>query len=176
MPLYVPDAAGMDYLGGTELAAQAATSATVTIAARETLRIHAYVAGYASGGGIFGLRFNGDSGTRYLHRNQPYPTTTGTAWGTAVSTASTTGILLANAAIGGGRYCVMEISNFGTTAHPCFWTTINIGTAATNGIKIDGQGIWVSATATQITSVQMYVSGGDLLAGSGFAIFGKNYG
>lgn len=179
MPLVIPG----DFLGSAELTVAGPSSAVVgPFRNCKWLTIHACVSSYASGGGIFGLRFGTaggaiDTGARYRHFNHPSGTTAAATWGTAVISSTTTApgfILLADAAITTGRECWFHIMNrSGSTFHSAHWDTVNEGSATSHQKRIVGNGAYVSATAAQITSVQLVVSGGDLGAGSGIEVWGS---
>lgn len=180
MPLFV---AG-ERLGGTELAAAAASTAIVgPFAPYKYLTIYACVTGYSSGG-IFSLRFGigttaavDSATTNYTDFNHPtaVSTTASTAWGTYVNGFSQTMMRLADAGITTGRMSTIEVMNRSSTFHTATWVTRNEGAVTTNIQKmIVGHGSYVSATAGQITCVQMVTSGGNLLAGTGFVVYGHN--
>lgn len=181
MPLFTPPAPPV-LLGETEMAASGPASAVVgPFGNYKWLLIEACVTSYSSGGGIFALRFgiSGgaiDTGTRYRHRNLVPPATTGTAWQVGVASSTTTAatmMLLANANISGGRYVSVSGMNRSSTNHTFRWHTVNEATSAiAHPVECIGDGSYVSAAAGYITSVQMVVSGGDLGAGSGFAVSG----
>lgn len=170
-------------LGGTEMTAAGPTSAVVgPFRACKYLTISYCVTGYASGGGILGLRFgiSGgaiDTGTRYRHKNQPSVTTASGTWPAPVLSSTTTAVtymLLADAAITTGRTGIAWGMNRNTTAHTFQWVTTNESTSAiVHQKRITGDGGYHSSTAGQITSVQMAVSGGDLSAGTGFEVWGS---
>lgn len=176
---------GLDFLGSTELAAAAASTAVVgPFAPYKWLYIPACVSGYQSGGGIFSLQFgiSGgaiDTGARYRWNVRPKSTSTTGAWGTPVVSSTTTAasmIQLANAAITTGRVAHIWVMNrSGSTNHTVQWTCTNEATSATaHPLQMDGDGSYISATAGQITSVQMLTNsgGGNLNAGTGFAVYG----
>lgn len=184
MPLFVPPST-LDFLGSTELATAAASTAVVgPFATYKWLYISACVSGYQSGGGIFSLQFgiSGgtiDTGARYRWNVRPKSTGTTGAWGTPVVSSTTTAasmIQLANAAITGGRVAHIWLMNRpASTNHTAQWTCTNEATSATaHPLQMDGDGTYLSATAGQITSVQMLTNsgGGSLNAGTGFAVYG----
>jgi hypothetical protein len=173
-------------LGGTTLGTAAASTAVVSWAAADYkwLKIYGCVSGYASGGGIFSLQFGVaggaiDTGARYQWAVHPDTTAAGTAWGTSVLSSTTTApsmIQLANAAITTGRTMEFMVMNrSGSTLHTCQWVCTNEPTSATaHSLTMTGRGAYISATAGQITSVQMLTNsgGGNLNAGSGFRVYG----
>lgn len=176
MPLFVPG----ERLGGTELTTAAANTAIVgPFAPYKYLTIYACVSGYASSG-IFSLRFGTgttaavDSTTLYRDNNMPGPTTAVATWGTAAVGASQTMMRLANAGITGGRMSTIEIMNRSSTIHQATWMTANEGNATTQTFVILGNGSYTTASAAQITCVQMVTSGGNLNAGTGFVVYGHN--
>jgi hypothetical protein len=170
-------------LGGTEMAAAGPSSAVVgPFRACKYLTIAYCVTGYASGGGILGLRFgiSGgaiDTGARYRHKNMPGPTTAVATFTAAVISSTTTApafMLLADAAITTRRTGIAWGMNRNSTAHTFQWITTNESTSAiVHQKRILGDGGYHSSTAGQITSVQMVVSGGDLSAGTGFEVWGS---
>jgi hypothetical protein len=179
MGLWVPG----ERLGGTELGAAAANTATVSFGNYKYLTIYACVSGYASNG-IFSLQFgisNGaiDTGTNYRHRNLLPPATTGTAWQAGVASSTTTAdtmMRLAGDSITAGRMTTINIMNrTGTAIHTVEWRTVNEG--ATDIVHPNqwlGDGTYVSTAAGQITSVRLISTGGNLNAGTGFAVYGFN--
>jgi hypothetical protein len=185
-PLYAAPLIG-ERLGGTELAAAASSTAVVSwTGAYKWLSIRACVSGYQSGGGIFSLQFGIaggaiDTGARYQWAVHPDTTTAGTAWGTSVLSSTTTApsmLQLANAAITTGRVAVLDVMNrSGSTIHTCQWVCTNEPTSAiAHSLTMTGRGAYISASAGQITSVQMLTNsgGGALNAGSGFEVHGLN--
>lgn len=186
MPLIVPPDAG-DYLGATELATAAASTAVVSWTGNyKWLHIDACVSGYGSGGGIFSLQFGIaggaiDTGARYQWFVHPDTTAAGTGWGTSVLSSTTTApssMQLANAAITTGRVAFIQVMNrSGSTIHTAEWLCTNEPTSATaHALSMTGHGAYISASAGQITSVQMVTNsgGGNLNAGTGFSVRGHN--
>lgn len=165
-------------LGRTEMAATAASSDVVPFPGAKYLTIAACVTGYSSGG-IFSFRFgiSGgaiDTGTRYRTLISAAPTASaGTAWIAAVAATSDTMLRLADTAKTTGRLAWVEIMNRNTTEHGVqFWTTDLSASVTTHGRRMFGEGVYLSATAGLITSCQMVSTGGSLLAGTGFEVYG----
>lgn len=163
----------MERLGSTRMAAASASSAVVTIPAREQLYLLINIAGYG-GGDIASLRFNGDSGTNYWDRH-----ITSVAGGVALvntQTLSTTLLRLAGNGVTTGRIVSCSIMNIATISKAVGISHLQTGTAAagTAGVLDLGGGEWVN-TSAQITTIQLVTAGGaTLLAGTGFTVFGCN--
>lgn len=186
MPLTNPPAVYPPVLlGQTELATAAASTAVVSWTGNyKWLHIDACVSGYASGGGIFSLQFgiSGgaiDTGARYRWLVHPHPQSTTTTQVGSVASSTTTAasmMQLANAAITGGRVAHIWLMNrSGSTQHTAHWFCTNEATSAiAHPVNMFGNGSYISASAGQITSVQMVTNsgGGNLNAGSGFAVYG----
>lgn len=172
MPIIYP--VGMERLGSVKLASNAATTGALTIPARDFLFLAINIVGYSSGD-IAALRFNGDNGSNYwdMHKLSALGATT---W-TNAQTVSTTLVRLAGNGVTDGRVVSVSIMNvLGTPkAVGISHLQTNTSSAAGTGGTIDaGGGCWVNTTA-QVTSIEMRTAGGaNLLAGSGFAVFGIN--
>lgn len=185
MPLFAPPTASLVHLGSTELTTAAASTAVVgPFAGYKWLTIYACVSGYASGGGIFSLQFGIaggaiDTGARYRWKVHVAPTTTSATWGTGAVSSTTTAasmMQLANAAITGGRVATIQVMNrAASTQHTAWWVCTNEASSAiAHPLSMLGDGSYISATAGQITSVQMLTNsgGGNLNSGTGFSVFG----
>jgi len=167
------DARGWEFLGSTELVANAPTTATVTIASREMLMVQFVVTGYA-GNDIASFQFNGDTGNNYSSRFL-YAASGGVAW-TNQENLSTNRIGTGPIAIGLGRAGTLNINNILVRNKVIAMNVTEAGTnAATAAPRITlAQGMWFNTTA-QITSLRMYdPTGINLLVGTGFAVWGKN--
>jgi hypothetical protein len=170
-PMFVPD--GLEFLGSTKLAAGAATTATVTIPARDVLVVLVRVTGYAGGGDIASLRFNGDTGANYWSRYLSWA-----AGGTVVANNQNVSQTLARMfalAQTQGRNAIIGINNLtGATKVGNVNGQSGTGAAATAGTLEQGGFEWAN-TAAQITSIVMLTAGGvNMNTGSGFAVYGRN--
>jgi len=167
------DARGWEYLGSTELVANAPNTATVTIAAREMLMIQFVVTGYA-GNDIASFQFNGDTGNNYSSRYL-YAASGGTAF-TNQENVSTNRIGTGPIGIALGRSGTLNITNILARNKVI---AMNVTEASASAAAVPprigmAQGMWFN-TAAQITSLRMYdPTGINLLVGTGFAVWGKN--
>jgi len=163
----------MERLGSVRMASAAASSAVLTIPAREQLYLIINITGYG-GGDIASLRFNGDSGTNYWSRH----ITWAAAGTTAVNNENVSQALLriAGNSVTTGRIMSCSIMNVATVSKAVGISHLQTGTAAaaTAGVLDVGGGEWVN-TSAQITSVQLVTAGGQtMLAGTSFTVFGCN--
>jgi hypothetical protein len=155
------------------MSAAAASSAVVTIPAREQLMLLINISGYG-GGDIASLRFNGDSGTNYWDRH-----ITSIQGGVALvntQTISTTLLRLAGNSVSTGRIVSCSIMNIANVSKTVGISHLQTGTAAagTAGTLDFGGGEWVN-TSAQITTIQLITAGGQNLSiGTGFTVFGCN--
>jgi hypothetical protein len=165
---------GMDFLGATNMAVAATSSAVVTIAPRDLLMVLYRIPGYG-GADILSLRFNGDAGSNYATRFMFVA-----AGATALSDASNvsqTLMRLAASTTTQGRTGQVIISNLATSPKlaritDATWYSGAVATASQ--LDIPGFGVWNNTTA-QITSMQLVVPGGqNMNANTGFAVFGRN--
>lgn len=164
--------AGLELLGKTKLAANAASSAVVTIAARELLFIIVNVAGY-TGSGTCSLRFNADSGANYNSYYMSYAS--GSAFSATTAQVSQSLLRLGSNATANARQAMVSVQNLFATSHPAVIQSITASAANTAPIVSSGGGTWTSAAAAQITSVQLVLPEGvSLLAGTSMAIYGSN--
>jgi hypothetical protein len=165
---------GWDYLGSTKLTATATSTATVTIPVRDMLEVCVSIVSYAGSTDIASLQFNGDtSSTLYMSRyiSIANGTTTNTD---AVNVATTTARLFAVAQTNGRTAC----ANIANSATKDKFGAVNgfsgVATSSTGTVIEAGGFEW--ATTTQITSVKlMTAGGGNLAAGTGFIVLGKNF-
>jgi hypothetical protein len=165
---------GMDFLGATNMASAATSSATVTIAPRDLLVVLFRIPGYG-GSDIVSLRFNADSGSNYATRFLSVG-----AGGTTLSDASNvsqTLMRLAASTTTNGRSGIVIISNIATQPkiariESSTWYSASVATASQ--LDLSGFGVW-NNTSAQITSMQLVVPGGQTMnANTGFAVFGRN--
>jgi hypothetical protein len=163
-----------DKLGSTKLAATATSTATVTIPARDMLEVCVSIPSYAGSTDIASLQFNGDtSSTLYMSRYISIANgTTTSVDNTNIST--TTARLFAIAQTNGRSACV----NIANSATKDKFGAVNgfsgVATSTTSTVIEAGGFEW--ATSTQITSIKlMTAGGGNLAAGTGFVVFGKNF-
>jgi hypothetical protein len=165
---------GWDDLGSTKLAADAITTGALTIAVRDVLLIEVRVVGYSGGGDIASFRFNADSGTTYWSRY-----ISSVASGVALVNNQNVSQTLARifaVSTTQPRNALVGITNFAAKSKV---GNVNAqtasGAAGTAGGLEWGGFEWVN-TAAQITSIEMRTAGGavNLLAGSGFAVLGRN--
>ncbi len=165
----------------TVLGTAAATSSIITFPASPVLNVFNNVTGYAAAGGVVGIRFGTtatpESGARYWHRSHANsPGTTTAVWGNAANTINATGILVApsTATLSLGRMTTMQVANApGLQAHPINFQTNNSSNApGTVALSYFGSGEYVSTTAGQIISAQLWVSGGNLNANTSLVVEG----
>lgn len=168
---YFGNIPGMERLGSTSLAAGATTTATVTIAVRKTLFIGVSIAGYAGGGDVASLRFNGDTGNNYWSRH--ITANTGAATLADNPTAATSAIRLGLATTQ-ARVAWVVCGNVGV-AHICrIDSAIGTGSTAVAQLNVAGAGAWNNTA--DITSVIMVAPGGaNMNTGSGFVVYGSNF-
>jgi hypothetical protein len=164
---------GLEFLGSTQLGSAAATTATVTIPARDVLIVLVRVTGYAGGGDIASLRLNGDTGANYWSRYLSWA-----AGGTTVANNQNVSQTLARMfalAQTQGRNAIIGINNLtGATKVGNVNGQSGTGAAATAGTLEQGGFEWAN-TAAQITSIVMVTAGGaNMNTGSGFAVYGRN--
>ena len=169
--------AGYELLGKTVLAAAAATTAIVTIPARDMLLIQYRVTGY-SGADIASFRFGGTAGAVDTAANYWNRSVTSVAGGVVLvnnQNVSATLIRVAGLTSTLQRTGCMTVNNLATVSKVCkIETQTSTGAAGTAGGMDWGGGEWVNTTQ-QIVSVQMLDAGANNLnAGSGFAVFGMN--
>jgi len=142
------------------------TDLTVTLSsAKRYLRIEARIAGYG-GNSVAKLRFNGDTGNNYA-----FARSDGIA--AVSSTASTSGISVAQTAISGPRYFSASVRNVSSQAKVVILEgssgSESAGTVPTiNHVR----GVWGN-TSAQITSVNLN-SGANLLAGTEIWVWGSD--
>lgn len=164
----------LDYLGSTKLAATATSTATVTIPKRDLLEVCVSIVSYAGSTDIASLQFNGDtSSTLYMSRY--ISIANGTTTNVDNVNISTTTARLFAVAQTNGRVACVNIAN--STTKDKFGAVnafSGVATSTTSTIVETGGFEW--ATTTQITSIKlMTASGGNLAAGTGFVVYGKNF-
>lgn len=163
---------GFEFLGSTQLAAQAVSTATITIPARDTLLISVRITGY-TGGDIGSLQFNGDTGTNYWWRHITAASNS-TTW-TNTEGASATSIRLGRVGITRGRSVLVHVTNLlGAQKVAQISTLDETAGAANTGAIGTGGGMWAN-TAAQITSLRLTNPGANnFFVGTGFAVYGRN--
>lgn len=171
MSLYVPK--GFEFLGSTELGTAAATTSTISIPVRDIILIQVRITGYAGGGDIASLRFNGDTGANYWSRyiscaaggttlvnNQNVSQTLARLFALTTTLQRSTEVVITN--------------NATTSKVGAVRAQTSTGAAATAGGVEFGGFEWVN-TSAQISSVTMVTAGGaNMNAGSGFVVLGAN--
>lgn len=162
-----------EMLANVTLGADGTSLASGTILARAFLEIHIYIEGY-SGGATASLRFNGDSGANYRYR---WLTSAAgaTTFANGLLATSTTGIKVGAADTTNSRRVVFHISNDASVTEKLALveSLFGTGSAATQATIDQGNGAWISAAATQITSISL-ISTSNMLAGTKMTIFGWN--
>lgn len=162
-----------DYLGSTKLAATATSTAVVTIPKRDYLVICVSIPSYAGTLDIGSLRFNGDTAADYSSRYISFAAGTSTATDNA-STSVTLARLFAQTQSTGRSACAFVANSTTKDKFGAVTALSGTGNQATSTTIENGGFEW--ATTTQITSVQLLtMNGGNLAAGTGFAVFGKNF-
>lgn len=153
-------------VAGTSLASGAITACRF-------LRIEIYIAGYA-GSDTASLQFNATAGTGYRYR---WLTSAAAAivFTAGLNAVSTDRIKVAAVNTTSSRRVVALISNDSTVTEKMvtFSEATGTGSAATQATLDMGNGAWVSAAATQITSVSL-ISTSNLNVGTQMTIFGWN--
>ena len=163
---------GLEFLNEVVLAADATTTGAITIEARDLLLVVYRIVGYSAAGKA-SLRFNADSAGNYWDRS--LSSAQGATTFTNTQTASTTLIRLARVSVTTGRVGYAIIANkLATSKLVKFMTDTSTAAAATVGTVELGAGEWIN-TAAQITSIEMLLpAAGNLLAGTGFSVYGRN--
>lgn len=144
-----------------------------TITACKFLRIEIYIAGYA-GSDTASLQFNGAAGTAYRYQWATMAAG-GTTFTAGLTAASTDRIKVAGVDTTNSRRILAEVSNFSTVTEKIvvFMEKTGTGSAATQATRNLGDGAWISAAATQITSVSL-VSSQPMNVGTQMTIYGWN--
>lgn len=176
---------GMDYLGGTFLAASAHETSVVTLeyppgsgiaATRKKLEIHVLVTAYGGTpdvtGDIASIRFNGDSGNNYWSHHATY---IAGAW-TPTETASASLIRIAPTNSRLSRNAVLEVNNLANRSKTVtFKNQTGTNDATVVGLLNVGGAEWVN-TSDQISTVQLVNAGtNNIITGSGFFVLGKDF-
>lgn len=168
---------GWDYLGGAGLAANANTIPSITIAARDIIKIVFRLAGYTTADNP-ALRFNGDASnvTTYHSRHIQFSNAATPALaGINFVSAAHIPLLSANTT----QPATVEVTlgnRLGTNKNGPINAGAPTATAATNPVMSFGTCTYFNTTA-QITSVVVVTHGGtanSMLAGTAIAIFGRN--
>jgi hypothetical protein len=176
------DFQSLEYLGSTFISVAAASTNTITIAARDYILCRSRITSYAGGGDIAQYRFNADATaanyqTRYIvFSNAATPAVSSVNFCSTGCSAAATGIPLGDASITVGRNNELECSNRLSNNKVCQLRHSWESTSSTvfNSTAI-GYAEWFN-TSAQITTVQLVTLGGvNMGAGSGFACFGKNF-
>lgn len=172
MPLFNPT--GYDYLGSVVLGSAAASTAALTIEARDVLLIQARITGYG-GADIAALRFNADATTTNYRSRWVTYSNVAVPINAGIDTAASAMVLLGPTGITLGRSVLLGITNL-SSVNKTMWiqSAEEVAAQATVPPVALGWGEWFN-TAAQITSIDMRTNGGqNLNTGSGFAVFGRN--
>lgn len=176
---------GMDYLGGTFLAASAHETDVVTLtfppgsgiaATRKKLEIHVLVTFYTgtpdATGDIASIRFNGDSAANYWSHHATF---IANAW-TGTETPSATLIRMAPTNSRLSRNAVLEVNNLATRSKTVtFKNQTGTNDATVTGLLNVGGAEWVNTT-DQVATVQLVNAGSNNIGtGSGFFVLGKDF-
>jgi hypothetical protein len=165
---------GWDYLGSTKLSATAASTTVVTIPIRDVLEVCVDIASYAGTNDIGSLIFNGDTGNDYASRFLVVPNGTTTVIDN-VTTSTAVARLFATSSNQGRVGCAI-INNASTSKDRYYAVTAysGVNTPTSTGPIESGGGEF--GTTTRITSIKLTTAGGgNLGAGTGFVISGKNF-
>jgi hypothetical protein len=160
-------------LANVTLGGAGTSLASGTITACQFLEIHIWIEGYA-GSDTASFQFNSDTGNNYRYRwlTSAAGATTFTA---GLVAASTDRIKVAAVNTTSRRRIVAFISNDSSITEKLvtFSEVTGTGAVGTQSTLDLGNGAWVSAAATQITSVSL-ISGSNMTAGTQMTIFGWN--
>jgi hypothetical protein len=165
----------LEPLGALRMTAAAVSSGVLAIPPRSLLVIAYDIAGY-SAADIASWRFNADAGSNYQTRYITAAIASTTL--TNAATLTTTLMRLAGTSIVAARSGICVITNVAgrikIMSNHVMDTTAAVGTEP--ALNITGGGSWFNTTA-QINSIEMRTAGGanTLTAGTGFAVFGKNF-
>lgn len=168
----------LTYLGSTVLAAPAASTSIVTLTSTmNRLWIQVNIAGYA-GSDIASLQFGTaagvvDTGANYQSRHLT-SVAGGVIW-VNTQVVSTNMIRLAGLPVLTGRTVICDVMNIAGISKPInIRNSTNTGAAATAGTIDVGSGEWVNTTGQIRSIVLIDQNGTNLLAGSGFVVWGAN--
>lgn len=169
--MLVPGPRGFELLATHKFTAASATSPVLTIPAREMLQIQFNIEGY-SGSAIASLRFNGD--TTVGNYSSSYSVLTSTTLTNTLGTFA--GFKLGQNAVTAQRSGLVTIKNFLSTSHGITCQSQTHAAATAAPVSSVGSGVYVTAAAAQITSVQLILDTGSITmpAGTSLAIFGCN--
>lgn len=165
---------GLPLLASQVFTAAAQTSNVLTIPACNILQIQFNIEGY-SGSAIASLRFNGD--TTAGNYSSSY-----TSFSTAAPAAPTNvlgtfaGFKLGQNAVTAQRSGLVTIKNNSSTSHGITCQSQTHAAANTAPVTSLGSGVYVTASAAQITSVQLIVDTASITmpAGTSLYVFGMN--
>lgn len=168
----------LTFLGSTVITTPAPQTSIVTLTSAMTkLFIQYNITGY-SGGDIAMFQFGGtagavDTGNNYWSRHITWNAGGTVAANTQVTT--TNGIRVAGNAVIQGRSGICQLMNVATVSKPMTIHTQTLtGAVGTAGLIDLGGGEWVNTTQ-QIISIRMIDQNGtNLLAGTGFVVWGAN--
>jgi hypothetical protein len=166
-------------LGSTKISSAALTTATVTFAGYDFLWIVCSITGY-SGGDIARLRFNGDSAVaNYGQRFAYFSGAASAVLSTQAFNGVTNGaVLLGQSGVTQGRIAVVAICNhtFATPKPMVVYSTTasSSGTTELNPVVLKSVAQYTAAVVGPITSCVMLTPSQNMLAGSGFVVYGAN--
>lgn len=171
---------GIDYLGSTVLLAGAPQTSIVTVAARDFLWTYHRVSGYGASpnpaGDIASVMFGGasgiDSGPNYWSRHAEFDN--GIWQDTPFTAVSLIRLAASNSQKSRNVFCTIN-NRVNSTKTVNIKNQTGSGNASIVGALNLGGGEWVNTT-DQILNIQMVTaSGNNMGAGSGFAVFGRNF-
>jgi hypothetical protein len=160
-------------LANVTLGSNGVTLATASFAAKNWLSIQIYLPGQTSGD-TPSLQFNGDTGNNYrYHWTHINASATALTAGLRATTTDRVKIGSANSVM--PRNVRARITNFSADTEKLvqFDGLVGTGAVGTNPQTQMGQGAWISAAATQITSVTL-VSTSNMMAGTQLVVHGWN--
>lgn len=172
--LFTGSKRGWDDLGSKVLGSAAATTGVLTIPARDVLLAEVRIVGYGGGGDIASFRFNGDNAANYTSRYLS-SVAGGVVWVNNQNVSQTLARLFALVVGAIPRNALIGITNFATVPKV---GNVNAQTgvaSAATGLQLEAGGFQWQNTAAQITSIELLTAGGaTMLAGTGFAVLGRN--
>lgn len=178
MPIFMPF--GMERIGSGRLASAGTSVGAATIPPRDLLLVWVAVTGYAGGGDIAALQFNGDTTiTNYTSRMEYVAATGSSALTNQSNNGTIARIPVGPTAVTTARTAFASINNHTQSTIKPVTVMADVasagGTTEINNSPLQIWGQYVAASAgTQITQVNLITPSANMLTGSGFVVFGTN--
>ena len=173
-----PSALGLEFLGGWVAVDDTTTNATIPMArAVEGILILVSISGMTLATSTVGVRFNGDVGPNYWHRNFTSPNVAGLATFDNDQFASQAEInVYGPTGTDNARVYQIFVMNKANISHLVVWQTAIVAATGAADSQVGrpnfGGGEWLTATDQQINSVTLMALSGAFKEGTTVQVFG----